>query len=78
MSDINERDIAKRIKRPHNSISRKRNTNKMKREAGLEYVGFSVKNNKMKQDTNRMARKMGPSCTSSYCKKSKFRHCEKL
>lgn len=71
-------DIWYYVERPHNSISRKRKTNKMKREAGLEYVGFSVQNNKIKQDTIRMARKMGPSCTSLYCMKSIFRHCDQF
>lgn len=78
MSDIHEKNAVKRIKRPHNNLSRKRKLNKIKREAGLEYVGFSVSNDKMKQDTIRMARKMGPSCTSPFCEKSKFRNCQKF
>lgn len=50
----------------------------MKRQGGLKYVGFSVKNDKMKQDTVRMERKMGPPCSSPFCAKSKLRHCEKF
>ncbi len=79
MSDDNDdKVLKKRNKRPHNSISKKRITNKMRRQAGMEYVGFSMKNNKMKQDTTRMARKMGSPCTSHFCKKSKLRHCSKF
>lgn len=32
----------------------------------------------MKQDTARMARRMGPPCTSPFRMKSKLRHCEKF
>lgn len=78
MSDNEEVLVRKRNKRPHNPVSRKRTVNKMKRQAGLQYVGFSVKKNKMKQDTTRVARKMGASCTSPFCMKSKFRHCAKF
>lgn len=68
----------KRMKKTHNSTSRKRKDNKMKRQAGLKYVGFSVKNGKMKQDNIRMERKMGPPCSSPFCAKSKLRHCAKF
>lgn len=78
MSQLHEREAVKRIKRPHDHISRKRRLNKRKRETGQEYVGFSVQNDKMRQDTIRMERKMGPPCTSPFCKKSKLRHCEKF
>ncbi len=63
MSDNDEIIIPRRNKRPHNPISKKRITNKMKRQAGLEYVGFSMKKNKMKQDITKMARTLGPPST---------------
>lgn len=72
------RDKPKRIKKAHNSLSTKRKVNKIKRRAGLQYVGFSVKGNKMKQDTIRMPREMGRPCNSPFCAKSKLRHCEKF
>lgn len=68
----------KRIKKAHNSLSTKRKVNKIKRQAGQQYVGFSVKGNKMKQDTIRMPRTMGRPCTSPFCAKSTLRHCEKF
>ncbi len=68
----------KRIKKTHDSTSRKRKDNKRKRQAGLNYVGFSVKNGKMKQDNIRMERKMGSPCSSPFCAKSKLRHCGKF
>lgn len=68
----------KRIKKAHDSLSTKRKLNKIKRRAGLQYVGFSVKGNKMKQDTIRMPRAMGRPCTSPFCAKSRLRNCEKF
>lgn len=76
--DTEDEGIVKRRKRLHISKSRKRDINKNKRMAALEYVGFSTKNDKMKQDKIRKARKMGPSCSSKYCEKSKVRHCQKF
>ncbi len=68
----------KRKRRIHNSESSKRKINKEKRLAGVEYVGFSTTNDKMKQDKPKKAREMGPSCSSKYCDKSKVRHCNKF
>ena len=59
--------IPKRLKKTHNSTSRKRAINKAKRQAGLEYIGFSVSNNKIKQNSIKMPRKMGRPCTSPFC-----------
>lgn len=73
-----ERSIVKRRKRPHNSESFMRKLNKTKRMNGLEYVGFSTKNNKMKQNKLRKAREMGLPCSSTFCAKSKVRHCGKF
>lgn len=72
------RDVVKRGKRLHISESKKRKSNKTKRMTGEEYVGFSTKNGKMKQDKLRNAREMGPCCSSTFCRKSKVRHCEKF
>lgn len=76
--DTEDEVIVKRRKRIHESTSRKRKSNKNKRMAGLEYVGFTTKDNKIKQDKIRKAREMGPPCSSKYCEKSKVRHCEKF
>lgn len=75
--NINQ-SIVKRRKRLHNSESHKRKLNKTKRITGLQYVGFSTKNNKIKQDKIRKPREIGPCCSSKYCEKSKVRHCEKF
>lgn len=75
---LNVLDKPKRIKKAHNSLSTKRKLNKIKRQAGLQYVGFSVKGNKMKQDAIRMPRAMGSPCTSPFCAKSRLRHCKKF
>lgn len=70
--------IANRRKRIHDSVSHKRKLNKRKRLAGVEYVGFSTKNEKIKQDQLRGARQMGPCCSSIRCAKSKARHCSRF
>lgn len=75
---MDEQSIVKRRKRAHDSESHKRKLNKRKRMAGLEYVGFSTKNRKIKQDKVRNARGMGPRCSSKFCQKTKLRHCEKF
>ncbi len=72
------RSSVKRRKRPHDSECLKRKLNKMKRLSGSQYVGFSTRKNKVKQDTVRNAREMGPSCSSIFCQKAKARHCGKF
>lgn len=67
----------KQIEKTHNSLSTKHKLNNIKRQAGLQYVGFSIKDNKMKQDAIRMPRAEGP-CTSPFCAKSTLRLCEKF
>lgn len=67
----------RRIKRPHDSVSTTRKTNKAKRMAGAEYSGFSrTQEKKIKQDVFKEARSIGPSCKSLFCKKRTNRHCD--
>lgn len=54
----------------------KKNKAKRQRMLGEEYLGYSnPKNDKMQQNRVRAARQIGMTCTSEYCKKSKFRGC---
>lgn len=45
---------------------------------GLEYVGFSTRAKKIKQNTIRAARTIRPSCSSNCCKIRKERHCARF
>ncbi len=65
-------------KRKHISTSKKRHVNKLNRMLGLEYVGFSSKAKKIKQNIVRHARSIKSACSSKYCKIRKELHCEKF
>jgi hypothetical protein len=61
----------------------KREQNKKKRMQGEQYLGFidEVSNEGIKkqlQNQNRDAKQIGPTCSSGFCAKSKFRHCDRF
>uniref|UniRef100_A0A1B6MG03 Uncharacterized protein n=1 Tax=Graphocephala atropunctata TaxID=36148 RepID=A0A1B6MG03_9HEMI len=53
------------------------NQQKRHRERGEKYLGWSrAKNSTGKRGTEREERKLGPTCTSQFCLKSKKRKCQ--
>ncbi|KAG4073204.1 hypothetical protein HA402_013469 [Bradysia odoriphaga] len=56
------------------SMSKKEQA-RLQRESGTSYLGYSRSASKVVQDTVRPARNQGPSCFSSFCRKSSLRHC---
>ncbi|KAK5647883.1 hypothetical protein RI129_002775 [Pyrocoelia pectoralis] len=54
----------------------KRTKNKKLRMEGKSYLGFSRLGDKILQNKNRLARCIKPTCDSTFCRKSKMRHCE--
>ncbi|KAJ2937829.1 hypothetical protein O0L34_g17804 [Tuta absoluta] len=56
-----------------------KNKAKHKRMLGEEYLGYrKAPNEPLQQDQIRPARELGETCTSNYCKKSKFRGCDQF
>lgn len=60
--------IPRRTKRAHVPVSKKQYENRKRRMKGQEYLGFSSE--------PKLARVMGPTCSSSFCSRSKVRHCD--
>lgn len=56
----------------------KKNKNQKLRMLGKGYLGYTRKNGKFKHDQQRSERKMGLTCTSAKCRKSKNRFCDKF
>lgn len=74
-------DMEEGRKRRHNADPKswKRNKARLKRMRGEEYLGYSKpKDRKFQQDTLRQARRLGPTCVSNFCKKSKVRGCDRF
>ncbi|CAG9773208.1 unnamed protein product [Ceutorhynchus assimilis] len=74
-----ENNKARKRRLVANSEEWKRNKNKKLRLEGKPYLGFSKKKGeKMKQDTQRVERRLKETCKSTKCKKSTKRFCQQF
>lgn len=65
--------------RKTDSKSWDKNINKTKRMMGEEYIGYTrSKDGVVKHNIKRKRRKLGPKCTSNFCKKASTRCCNLL
>lgn len=69
-------DEGRKRQRVVDSSKWKKHKNRKLRLEGEAYLGYSRKEGKVKQDTPREKRKLGPTCTSSKCIISENRQCE--
>lgn len=77
-SSDEENIVSKRSKREHDSRSKMRKTNSIKRMKGKQYLGFSTSDTKIHQDIPKPQRKQGPKCSSTFCLNSELRKCHQF
>ena len=73
-------EVAQNIKNNNRNIKPKpdkwkRKTSQKLRMNGEDYIGYQRKGNVVSQDVTRSARKIQPTCNSTFCKKSNSRFC---